>query len=57
MKDTDFQPVLDDIVGTLRPVLGQAGTVASYIPALACIDPRQLGVLGAATSSRGANKC
>lgn len=44
MKDTDFQPVLDDIVSALRPMLGTAGTVASYIPALACIDPRQLGI-------------
>ena len=44
MKDTDFQPVLDEIVATLRPLLGTAGTVASYIPALACIDPRQLGI-------------
>ncbi|MEJ1171551.1 glutaminase [Variovorax sp. CCNWLW235] len=44
MKDTDFQPVLDDIVATLRPLLGKAGTVASYIPALASVDPRQLGI-------------
>ncbi len=39
-----FQPILDEIMAELRPLLGQAGTVASYIPALACIDPRQLGI-------------
>jgi glutaminase len=36
----NFQHVLDDIVATLRPQLGQGGTVASYIPALARVDAR-----------------
>jgi glutaminase len=40
----DFQPVLDDIAASLRPQLGAAGTVASYIPALARIDARQFGI-------------
>ena len=40
----NFQPILEAIVEALRPQLGQAGTVASYIPALACVDPRQLGI-------------
>ena len=39
----DFQAVLDEIVATLEPELG-AGTVASYIPALARVPPRQLGI-------------
>lgn len=39
----DLQPVLDDIVATLEPQLG-AGTVASYIPALASVSPRRLGI-------------
>ncbi|AMM26715.1 glutaminase [Variovorax sp. PAMC 28711] len=40
----NFQTILEDIVATLQPELGAAGTVASYIPALACVDPRQLGI-------------
>ncbi len=40
----NFQSILDDIVATLQPELGAAGSVASYIPALACVDPRQLGI-------------
>lgn len=39
----DFQPVLDEIIRTLKPELG-AGTVASYIPALARVSPHQLGI-------------
>ena len=39
----DFQAVLDDIVAALQPELG-AGTVASYIPALARVEPRQFGI-------------
>ena len=39
-----FQPVLDEIVATLRLQLGQGGTVASYIPALARVDARQFGI-------------
>ena len=41
---TRFQPVLDEIVATLRLQLGQGGTVASYIPALARVDARQFGI-------------
>jgi glutaminase len=39
-----FQPILDEIVATLRPELGQAGHVASYIPALARVPAAQLGI-------------
>ncbi len=39
----DFQAILDEIIGVLEPELG-AGTVASYIPALARIAPHQLGI-------------
>ena len=31
----EFQTVLDEIDAEIRPLLGAAGTVASYIPALA----------------------
>ena len=51
---TDFQQVLDEIVGTLQPELG-AGTVASYIPALARISPYQLGI--ALRTREGAEYC
>ena len=40
----NYQAVLEDIVTTLHPLLGVGGTVASYIPALACVDPKQLGI-------------
>ena len=43
----NFQPVLDEIVATLRPQIDQGcpgGTVASYIPALARVDARQFGI-------------
>lgn len=40
---TAFQPILDGIVDTLAPELG-SGKVASYIPALARVGPRQLGI-------------
>lgn len=40
----DFQPVLDDIVRELQPLLGQEGRVASYIPALARVPAAQLGI-------------
>ncbi|HEX7865803.1 MAG TPA: glutaminase [Variovorax sp.] len=43
-KPHGFQPVLDEIVATLRPQLGQGGKVASYIPALARVDARQFGI-------------
>jgi glutaminase len=39
-----FQPVLEDIVATLRPELGQAGQVANYIPALARVPAAQFGI-------------
>ncbi len=39
-----FQPLLDDIVATLRPRLGTEGKVASYIPALARVPAGQLGI-------------
>jgi glutaminase len=39
-----FQPVLEEIVATLRPELGRAGQVASYIPALARVPAAQLGI-------------
>ncbi|MDM0008481.1 glutaminase [Variovorax sp. J22G73] len=45
-----FQPVLDEIVATLRPQIAQCGQgehhgkVASYIPALARVDARQFGI-------------
>jgi glutaminase len=44
MPFMEFQPLLEDIVATLRPQLGQAGKVASYIPALARVPPAQLGI-------------
>lgn len=40
----DLQAILDDIDATLRPQLGQGGTVASYIPALARVSPKQFGI-------------
>ena len=39
-----FQHLLDEIVTSLRPRLGEQGRVASYIPALARIDARQFGI-------------
>ena len=39
-----FQPLLEEIVATLRPELGQAGHVANYIPALARVPPAQFGI-------------
>ena len=40
----NFQPILDDIHEEIRPLLGQAGTVASYIPALARVPAAQFGI-------------
>jgi len=40
----DLQAVLDDIATAIAPQLGSGGEVASYIPALARIDPRQFGI-------------
>ena len=39
-----FQPVLDEIVATLRPELGREGQVANYIPALARVPAAQFGI-------------
>ena len=39
-----FQPLLEEIVATLRPELGLDGQVASYIPALARVPAGQLGI-------------
>lgn len=39
-----FQPLLEEIVATLRPHLGRAGHVASYIPALARVPAAQFGI-------------
>ena len=39
-----FQPLLEEIVASLRPELGRAGTVASYIPALARVQAAQFGI-------------
>ncbi len=40
----EFQPLLEEIVASLRPELGQVGHVASYIPALARVSPLQFGI-------------
>ncbi|MES2530183.1 MAG: glutaminase [Pseudomonadota bacterium] len=40
----NFQPVLDEIVAALRPEFGAAGTVASYIPALARVPADRFGI-------------
>ncbi|WP_284983306.1 glutaminase [Arthrobacter sp. efr-133-TYG-118] len=39
----DLQNLLDDIVGTVQPLLGQ-GAPADYIPSLAAVDTRQFGI-------------
>lgn len=40
----DFQAVLDDITQQIRPLLGSAGHVATYIPALERVSPLQFGM-------------
>jgi glutaminase len=40
----NFQGFLDAIDADLRPLLGAEGRVASYIPALARVPPRQFGI-------------
>ncbi len=40
----NFQPLLEEIVTTLRAELGREGQVASYIPALARVPAAQLGI-------------
>ena len=44
MPDDSLQPVLDAIAAELRPRLGAEGKVASYIPALARVEPKQFGI-------------
>ncbi|HSI56948.1 MAG TPA: glutaminase [Ideonella sp.] len=39
-----LQTVLDDIADEIQPLLGSQGKVASYIPALARVSPRQFGI-------------
>lgn len=39
----DLQNLLDDIVGTVQPLLGQ-GAPADYIPSLAAVDTKQFGI-------------
>ena len=43
-KPMNFQPLLEEIVATLRPHLGLEGAVANYIPALARVPANQLGI-------------
>lgn len=40
----NFQPILDEIVSTIRPMLGHEGAVANYIPALARVPANQFGI-------------
>lgn len=40
----DFQRILDDITAELRPRAGQAGAVATYIPALARVPADRFGI-------------
>ena len=40
----NLQTVLDDIAKHLAPEAGAEGQVASYIPALAQVNPRQFGI-------------
>ena len=39
----NFQPVLEQIDAEMRPLLGLAEKIASYIPALARVPVAQLG--------------
>jgi glutaminase len=40
----NFQTVLDEIDAEIRPLLGAAGTVAAYIPALARVPAERFGI-------------
>ncbi|MEO6278979.1 glutaminase [Roseateles sp.] len=40
----DFQLILEQINAELRPLMGQGGKVATYIPALARVSPYQFGI-------------
>ena len=50
MKDTDFQPVLDDIVATLRPLLGEHLTLqlvialAAVAAGIVLVNPKKAAV-------------
>ena len=44
MGAMEFQPLLDEIVATLRPEAGRAGHVANYIPALARVPAERFGI-------------
>ena len=44
MAAMQFQPLLQEIVATLRPELGREGKVADYIPALARVPAAQFGI-------------
>ena len=39
-----FQTILEEINGEIRPLLGKGGAVATYIPALARVSPLQFGI-------------
>ncbi len=43
-RSVNFQPLLEDIVSEVRPLLGLEGQVATYIPALARVSPHQFGI-------------
>ncbi|RYF69766.1 MAG: glutaminase, partial [Comamonadaceae bacterium] len=40
----NFQTILEEIDQEIRPLLGERGTVASYIPALARVPAAQFGI-------------
>ena len=40
----DYQALLDDINSLIRPQFGEVGKVATYIPALARVSPKQFGI-------------
>lgn len=44
MAAMDFQAILDDIDAAIRPLLGQEGRVANYIPALARVPAARFGI-------------
>lgn len=43
IMNTDFQKIIDEIHSEVLPLLGQ-GKVANYIPELAKIDPKEIGI-------------
>lgn len=44
MAAMHYQALLEEIDAEVRPLLGQEGKVASYIPALARVSPQQFGI-------------